>query len=273
MKKLIFLDIDGTLTPAGTNIPPLSAIQGIENAKANGHLVFLCTGRNPDLLKPLLKYNFSGFIACSGGYVVYQDKVLLDYPMKKKQLEKALELLHKEGVLCTIEGKNGTFADSNLKEFLGDTQGGNSEFIRWRKMILKELGIRPMQEYDGQAIYKIVMMAKESKQLEPCKKELGDEFNFVIQDMPALGCVNGEMIHKDFNKGVGIKKIVEYLGRRMQDTIGFGDSINDIEMMEVVGTSVCMENGSDILKQMADMICPAVEEDGIYKAFIDLGLI
>ena len=54
--KLIFLDIDGTLTRAGENIPPDSAIYAIKMAQAKGNKVFLCTGRNLDMLKPLLKY-------------------------------------------------------------------------------------------------------------------------------------------------------------------------------------------------------------------------
>ena len=41
MEKLIFLDIDGTLTPAGTNVPPDSALEAIRRAQKNGHKVFL----------------------------------------------------------------------------------------------------------------------------------------------------------------------------------------------------------------------------------------
>ncbi|MBR3129449.1 MAG: HAD hydrolase family protein, partial [Clostridia bacterium] len=41
-QKLIFLDIDGTLTPAGSNTPPESAMQAIKAAQKNGHKVFLC---------------------------------------------------------------------------------------------------------------------------------------------------------------------------------------------------------------------------------------
>ena len=40
-RKLIFLDIDGTLTPAGSNTPPESAMRAIRLAQANGHRVFL----------------------------------------------------------------------------------------------------------------------------------------------------------------------------------------------------------------------------------------
>ena len=58
--KLIFLDIDGTLTQPGENTPPDSAVEAIKKAQARGNKVFLCTGRNPDMLKPLLRYGFDG---------------------------------------------------------------------------------------------------------------------------------------------------------------------------------------------------------------------
>jgi hydroxymethylpyrimidine pyrophosphatase-like HAD family hydrolase len=48
--------------------------------------------------------------------------------------------------------------------------------------------------------------------------------------------------------------------------------MNDLEMIETVGTSVCMANGSPKLQKMSDIVCPAVEEDGMAKAFRDLGL-
>ncbi len=53
-QKLVFLYIDGTLTPAGSNTPPESAMKAIRAAQKNGHLVFLCTGRNPAMLAPVL---------------------------------------------------------------------------------------------------------------------------------------------------------------------------------------------------------------------------
>ena len=42
---------------------------------------------------------------------------------------------------------------------------------------------------------------------------------------------------------------------------------DDKEMLEVAGLSVCMENGSEEMKKIADVICPSVTEDGIKKAF------
>lgn len=49
--------------------------------------------------------------------------------------------------------------------------------------------------------------------------------------------------------------------------------MNDLEMIETVGVSVCMANGSEKLKEISDIVCPSVTEDGLAKAFADLKLI
>ena len=58
----------------------------------------------------------------------------------------------------------------------------------------------------------------------------------------------------------------------VSETVGFGDSMNDLAMIRTVGTSVCMENGSAQLKREADLVCPAVEADGLAEGFRQLGL-
>ena len=70
-----------------------------------------------------------------------------------------------------------------------------------------------------------------------------------------------------------MKIVADEYGVGLEDTIGFGDSMNDLEMIETVGYSVCMDNGSPALKAKSDLVCPAVEEDGLYRAFEQLGLI
>jgi Cof subfamily protein (haloacid dehalogenase superfamily) len=271
-KKLIFLDIDGTLTPAGMNVPPESALRAIRGAQKKGNLVFLCTGRNYAMLSPLLQYGFDGMVASAGGYVTCGDEVIFDCPMTREQLDTALTSLHRNGVFCTIEAKHATFGDENLRDFLDGTEGGNSEIERWRKALSENLNIRPMSEYDGSPIYKVVIMCREDGQLDEARKLLSKEFDFVVQDVPAHGCVNGELINRAFDKGRGVKKIAEKLGVPMEDTYGFGDSMNDLAMIQVVGTSVCMANGSETLKKLSRIVCPAVEDDGLAKAFADLDL-
>ena len=272
-KKLIFLDIDGTLTPAGSNNPPESAMKAVRKAQANGHLVFLCTGRNPGMLAPVLALGFEGAVACAGGHVFAGDRVLFDCPMEKEQFETGMRLLKENGVFRTIEARNATWGDEDLGDFLAQAGEGNSELVRWRKALAEQLNIRPMQEYDGSPIYKIVFMCKEMKQLEPARQALEKDYNFVVQDVAAHQCLNGELINRRFDKGRGVRIVAEAFGISIEDTIGFGDSMNDLEMIETVGYSVCMDNGSPKLKEISDLVCPAVEEDGLAWAFEKLGLV
>ena len=271
-RKLIFLDIDGTLTPAGSNIPPESAMTAVKAAQAKGHKVFLCTGRNPAMLAPVLALGFDGAVAGAGGYVFTNDEVLFDCPMKPEEFETGMRLLGENGVFRTIEAKDATWGDEELGDFLAQAGEGNSELVRWRKALAEQLNIRPMSEYDGSPIYKIVFMCKEAKQLQPARDALEKQYNFVVQDVAAHHCLNGELINRQFDKGKGVRIVAEHYGMDIADTIGFGDSMNDLEMIETVGYSVCMANGSPALQAKSDLVCPAVDEDGLYKAFEQLGL-
>ena len=272
-KKCIFLDIDGTLTPAGSNIPPKSAMRAIRAAQANGHKVFLCTGRNPDMLAPVLALGFDGAVACGGGRVFAGDRVLYDHPMPEADRETAMRLLKEAGVFRTVEAVDATFGDEDLGDFLSNAGDGNSELVRWRRALAESLNIRPMAEYDGRPIYKVVFMCTAMEQLQPARDALEKDYHFVVQDVAAHHCLNGEIIHRAFDKGKGVRLVAEAFGFDIADTLGFGDSMNDLEMIQTVGTSVCMENGSPALKQISTLVCPAVEADGLAWAFERLGLV
>jgi len=268
------LDIDGTLTSPGSNEPPASALAAIRAAQAAGHRVFLCTGRNPAMLSPLLRYGFDGYIGSAGGYITVGDRVIYDKPMDPEEASEALRLLHGEGVFCTVEAKDGTWGDEDLGDFLSASGGGNSEIERWRKALAEDLNILPMSQYDGRPIYKVVIMCLRPEQLQPAKDALEDKYEFCIQEItdPSHPCLNGELINRAFDKGRGVERICEYLGVPVSETVGFGDSMNDLAMIRTVGTSVCMENGSAQLKKEADLVCPAVEADGLAEGFRRLGL-
>lgn len=302
-KKLVFLDIDGTLTVPGHNTPPESALAAIKDARAAGHRVFLCTGRNKAMLSPLLACGFDGVVASAGGYVFMGERVLFDCPMPAADRELALRLLRENGVSCTLEARDATWADwveegkcageapdkaggpapaaaegRDCRESRegGDTlfepgENANSELLCWRNAIARQLNILPAALYDGRPVYKIVFMCREVKQLEPARRVLEKDYNFVVQGY-GDGMVNGELINRRFDKGLGVRIVAEALGFSLEDTVGFGDSMNDLEMIETVGTGVCMENGSPALKEKSSLICPRVEEDGLARGFAQLGL-
>lgn len=274
-QKVIFLDIDGTLTPPGTNDPPKSAVRAIARARSEGHLVFLCSGRNYDMLRPLLRYDFDGVAASMGGYIECQGKVIYDCPMTEEQRRSAMEVLEKNNVFRTVECMDGSYTDEGLKEFLRShmAESGNSELLRLREQIEKELRILPMKEYRGQPVYKILIMSLSEKQLMEPKAVLEDDFYFCMQEKSADGWLNGELVNRQFDKGKAIGRVCAHLHIPESDSIAFGDSMNDREMLERAGLGICMENGSPALKKWADDICPSVQNDGIRRAFLRHGLI
>ncbi|MCM1121235.1 MAG: Cof-type HAD-IIB family hydrolase [Eubacterium sp.] len=267
--KVIFLDIDGTLTEPGSNVPPESAVQAIKQAREAGNYVFLCTGRNYDMLAPLLKYGFDGVIASSGGYIKCQNEVIYDCPMTEEQKNTAMDILQKNGVFRTVECMDGSYTDEEFKEFLRAhaSEGDNSELLRWREQIEKSLNILPMSEYKGQPVYKIVIMSPSMEQLREPQEILAADFDFCIQDPNKGGFVNGEIVNRQFHKGKAVEQVCEYLHIPVGNSVAIGDSMNDKEMLETAGLSICMENGSEKLKKLVDDICPSVQKDGIREAF------
>ena len=272
-KKLIFMDVDGTFTAPGGNEPPESAVRAVKRARELGHKVFLCSGRNNGMMEPLYHIGFDGGIASCGGYVFAGDKVLYDCPLTEEQQHKAISLLSGAGVFLSIEGKDNSYGDHEARDFLVSDGSRGSYLMSMIKAVWVDLGPKPMAEYDGEPIYKIVFTCDDEDKIKPAVEALGDELHFIVHSFSEPDCIFGEIINRKFNTGSAAKLAAEALGFDIADTIGIGDSNIDIELIEAVGTSVCMENGSDFLKERSDIICPSTFDDGIEWAFRKLGLI
>lgn len=98
MKKLIFLDIDGTLFSHKTFSVPASAIEACREAKENGHLLFLSSGRSPVLTKVFREMDFiSGQICQDGAYAEAEGKSSLNIRWKRAMPSTSWILLREQG--------------------------------------------------------------------------------------------------------------------------------------------------------------------------------
>ena len=64
-------------------------------------------------------------------------------------------------------------------------------------------------------------------------------------------------------KGNGLRACGELLGFDVRDAVAFGDSLNDLSMLEAAGTGIVMANGRPDVLQRIPVHCGHNEEDGV----------
>ena len=74
-----------------------------------------------------------------------------------------------------------------------------------------------------------------------------------------------DMMAKGVNKGIAINKIQEITKYKHEETMVFGDYLNDLEMMESAYHSYAMENAHDDLKKVARFIAKKNTENGVIE--------
>ena len=274
-RKLIFLDIDGTLVSALSS-PTQAVGEAIRQARANGHLVFLCTGRNLAIIGPdILEIGFDGVVASAGAYVSVGGQILLDQLLPEELVQECLSVFHSLGMFCRIETPEGIYTDPQMEELLrtASPDPKNSELIRMQKEIESGLTIRKYDEYPRQGAYKLCFTSTSLEPVEEARKALGDRFEFVVHPYGgSTSCFNGEIIPREVDKGRGIQLVCRHFNAGLEDTVAFGDSMNDASMLKCAGAAVAMGNACDELKALADTVCEGVEQDGVALELHRMGL-
>lgn len=269
--KLIFLDIDGTLVEPGCMEPSQKVMEAIRSAQRHGHKVFLATGRSKRMMERLLALGFDGALCSAGGYVCINGQKVYDCPIPTDLAQSTRKFFEDAGMGLILECENGSYGAESFGKVIAQMENGSSELERWQKNIRSGMGIDALKSYDGEPIYKMCFATHKKENLALIRDTLEENFKVCLFDFRP-GLLNGEIIYKAFDKGRAMAKVCEYYGASLADTIAFGDSANDAEMLLAAGIGYCMANGSEQVKKIADRICPSVKEDGVAVAFAELGL-
>ena len=81
-----------------------------------------------------------------------------------------------------------------------------------------------------------------------------------------------EFASPEVTKAAGLDFLSEHLGFARERTVAFGDGENDIELVDWAGYGVAVENADDRVKEVADLVCPSVDEEGVaqvLEAYLD----
>ena len=115
MGKILLIDVDGTLVNYENQLPA-SAANAIRKARANGHKVYICTGRSKAEVYPnLWEIGLDGMIGGNGSYVEDHGKVVMHQLITKEQCTHVVDWLHGRGLEFYLESNNGLFASENFE--------------------------------------------------------------------------------------------------------------------------------------------------------------
>lgn len=279
MGKYLFFDIDGTLAGRSRRITEKTR-WAVREARKRGHKVFLCTGRVPaSIVGDAAELEVDGIISGAGSFVKVNGEYVFEHFMEPSLTRQVMDLFEKNGLLFTLETRDVIYQTPGAREFFTERSleriRDNPELMRYHEQINRGEHLKPVSEFDRTKtkVAKMCYIAEEKEGLNACVPFLKKYFNIVIFSKEEDSFVNGEIILKGCTKGDAVRWIMKYLHGDMKDTIGFGDSMNDYQMLETVETGVVYEGAPEKVKKLAHSFFGEPDEDGIYKVMVQLGLI
>ena len=256
----LFFDIDGTLVSFKTHEIPASTIFALTQAKANGHRVYIATGRPITIITNLgaIEHLIDGYITTNGAYCFVGDEVVHTLPIADRDVKTVLSDADEHDYSCIIASEHH-FVVYNPHEDV-------------ERIFIHDLDV---QNLDPHAPW------------QPALEERILQFSpfFAPEHEPRLmaripDCVSGRW-HPEFtditargaDKGQALLLMARHEGIDVSHTIAFGDGGNDATMIRQAGIGVAMGNAIDALKQDAKTVTTSVDDDGILLALRKFQLI
>ncbi len=244
----VFLDIDGTLISDSFRIPQAN-LDAIDSARANGHKVFINTGRSWGNIPSELReqFNVDGVVAGSGAMIIIDGKTVFRKCYDAETVRKTAEyFFENKDCWCVFEGLKTNYIIANAGYKVREGRQIELKSIDDLELFLPDEEIQVIAA--GPVVPDDFMQKFESKMSFFIMRTYVD---FVIK-----GC----------SKAKGIEKVIELSGIARENTIAVGDSSNDLEMLEYAGISVAMGNSQEHILAMADYVTDTAENAGVAKA-------
>lgn len=255
MIKLVVSDIDGTLIPDGYHTLKPRMKELVLELKEKGITFVAASGRQ----YPSMKKLFDGvedeviFVAENGAYVVCRDKEIEENAMDKTIAEELIgELRQLENCFLTVSVKDNLYIESNDEEFVDLLVNGYKNEITIVEDVLSyDLNIIKV------SIYKKEIIDDLAKTIIP---KWEDKLKVSLAGHRWL-----DFMDLNVDKGNSIARIQELLNIGVDETIVFGDNINDLGMLKRARDSYAVANAREEVKAAAKHITDTNLNDGVIK--------
>lgn len=266
---VLFFDVDGTLTsfdPDNLTDKDLTAIRpsravidSFRKLRDAGHKAFICTGRPLWLIADGLRaLDPEGIVAMGGATLEIEGRVVHEDCIDEGVVGELVRRMAAAGAEAMFE--------TNVTTFALEPVGVEQSYLSGAVVVHDAEQMR----IEGRLrVGKVCLFAQDLARI-------ANDDGFIDRNFELCntGGKNRELTPKGINKGVGVARALEYLGRAGNArTFGFGDSGNDLGMLAAVETAVAMGNAMPEIKAVADYVTDDVEHDGTVTAMRHFGLI
>lgn len=277
MKKLIAIDLDGTLLSSNLDISNEN-IQAIQHAQEAGHLVMICSGRAPEDIKVVLDQTpLQCPLAGSNGTMVVADgKLLSQISINKETVKSIAAILDEKKYPFKIYTSQGIFVASSWTERMNTFLEQNPDISK--NLTPKEYKLMTEQpkETDTLKLFNDLnqVLAPQEVTVQKFfiptlsgKAELISTIEKVAGiSVTTSGPFNIEIMDINGHKGNGIRVMAEYFNIPIEHTVAIGDNFNDVPMLKTAGLSIAMGNGDPAVKEIADVVTLTNNEHGVAHA-------
>lgn len=266
---VLFFDVDGTLTSFDPDDmtdkdftavrPSRAVIEAFHRLRDAGHKAFICTGRPLWLIADALRaLNPAGIVAMAGATLEIEGRVVHEDCFDEDVVGELARRMAAAGAEAMFE--------TNATTFALEPAGVEQSYLPGTSVVH---GADQMRVDGRLRVGKVCLFAQDLARIAN-----DDDFIDRNFELCNTGGQNRELSPKGIDKGVGVARALEYLGRAGNArTFGFGDSGNDLGMLVAVETAVAMGNAMPEVKAVADYVTDDVAHDGTVTAMQHFGLI
>lgn len=259
-QNIIFFDIDGTILSHRNYKISNSTIKAIRQARENGNLVFINTGRTfSEIDDEIKEVGFDGYVCGCGTYIYYNSSVLFHTTLDELTQQMIIQDLRDYKLEAVMEGSSAIYFNPN-------PQNDNLKFV----MDMYKQKKFHVSTWDDPDINfdKFCIWINSQEAANAFEQKYQDSFDFIHRDALFL-----EIIPKGYSKATGIEFLLSHLNIPYENAYALGDSANDFDMLKYVKHSIGMGNSEDIIKKIVSYLTKDVDEGGVAHALSHFNLI
>ena len=266
--KLIATDMDGTLLdPKGqVDLPRLEKI--LDQLEERGIRFVIATGNEIHRVKQLLGHLTERvvLIVANGARIFEGNQLLQAQTWDDDMVNRALEFF--KGRECqdqfVVTSMNGGF----VKEGTVFTQLENFMTPEMIELFYQRMNfVEELESHLFGGVLKMSLVVGEERS-DSVLEEINHLFNGHVQAVSSgYGCI--DILQSGIHKAWGLQELLKRWDIKAEEIMAFGDSENDVEMLQLAGIAYAMENADDKAKAVATDFAPSNSQAGVYQVLED----